>query len=306
MPPRMNLRHFLPLLLLASSASAQLRQEVKGKSLKIFRGDTLVTEYRTDHHLPYLYPLVGPAGNNLTRNFPMNQENADEQQDHPHHRSFWFTHGLVNGHDFWHSPDHKSSITHQSFENLKDGGFTANLTWDHDGKTLLNEKRSYLFEMVNDKSMSVKVTSVFTATEDVTFGDTKEGSFALRVAPTLRTEGKAAKGHLANSEGQKDGDVWGKRAEWISCYGPDSTGQATVISMMDHPSNLRHPTYWHARSYGLLAANPFGVKDFTKKGNGDHLIKKGQTLTQRYCVFIQSGDFKEESVRKAYSAFSGK
>lgn len=295
-----------PLLLVASQASAQLRQEVQGKNLKIFKGDTLITEYRTDHHLPYLYPLVGPNGNNLTRNFPMDKNHGDEQQDHPHHRSFWFTHGSVNGHDFWHSPDHKSSITHKSFENLKDGAFTANLEWIHDNNVLLEEKRTYDFKLIDDKTMSVDVTSTFTAKTDVTFGDTKEGSFALRVAPTLRNKGKIAKGHLANSEGNKDGEVWGKRAKWISCFGPDSTGKPTVISMMDHPENLRHPTYWHARTYGLLAANPFGVKDFTGKGSGDLELKKGTTLTQRYRVVLQAGEFNSESVKKIYTDFASK
>lgn len=302
----MKISLLLPLLLVSGNAFAQLRQEVKRDSLKIYQGETLITEYRTDHHLPYLYPLVGPAGNNLTRNFPMDKSHGDEQPDHPHHRSFWFTHGNVNGHDFWHSPDHKSKIVHKSFEGLNEGAFTANLEWTHDQTVLLKEKRSYHLQWLDDKTMSIDVTSKFTAQTDVTFGDTKEGSFALRVAPTLRHKGKVAKGHLANSEGQKDGDVWGKRAKWISCFGPDPKGQATVISMMDHPENLRHPTYWHARTYGLLAANPFGVKDFTKKGNGDLELKKGTTLTQRYRVLIQSGEFSEESVKKNYQEFAAK
>lgn len=300
-------RHLLlPLVLLASQAPAEMRQEAEGSSLKIFRGETLVTEYRTDHDFPYLYPLVGPAGNNLTRNFPMSDDFKDEEKDHPHHRSFWFTHGSVNGHDFWASSDHKSRIIHKSFENQDGGSFTANLVWDHDGEVLLKEKRTFHFDMPDDTTMSVDVTSVLTAVVDVTFGDTKEGSFSMRIAPTLRTEGKVAKGHLANSEGQKDGEVWGKRANWISAYGPDPEGKATVMTMMDHPSNLRHPTYWHARTYGLLTANPFGVKDFTKKGNGDFLLKKGESQIQRYRVLIQTGDFDSNSVKKAFGAFSKK
>ncbi|MDA7615799.1 PmoA family protein, partial [Akkermansiaceae bacterium] len=87
--------------LLAQSAFAGFRQEKTDSSLKLFDGDTLITEYRTDHHLPYLYPLVGPTGVGLTRNFPMKKNVEGEQPDHPHHRSFWFTHGDVNGHDFW-------------------------------------------------------------------------------------------------------------------------------------------------------------------------------------------------------------
>ena len=296
--------HVLPIL--TFHCYGELRQEVKDQSLKIFNGDTLITEYRTDHTFPYLYPLVGPAGHGLTRSFPMSKDNEAEEQDHPHHRSFWFTHGSINGHDFWSDKTGDARISHQSFEDLKDGAFTANLVWSFKNESLLNEKRNYHFEMADESTLSVTVTSALTALVDVTFGDTKEGSFALRVTPTLRNEGKAAKGHLANSEGQKDGEVWGKRADWISCYGPDGEGQATVISMMDHPSNLRHPTFWHARTYGLLAANPFGVKDFTKKGSGDFILKKGETLTQRYRILIQSGEFNAASVEKAYAAFAEK
>lgn len=294
----------LTLSFLIGNTFGQIRQEVKKESLKIFHGDKLITEYRTDHDFPYLYPLIGPSGNHLTRHFPMDKSHGNEQPDHPHHRSFWFTHGQVNGHDFWHSPDHDSRIVHESFSDQHEGSFTANLKWVHKEEVLLEEKRTYSFHIEQDQTMSIDVTSIFTAKTDVTFGDTKEGSFALRVTPTLRHEGKVAQGHLANSEGQKDGDVWGQRAKWISCYGPDSEKESVVISMMDHPDNLRHPTYWHARTYGLLAANPFGIKDFTKKGNGDLELKKGVSLTQRYRVLIQSGDFHRESVQKNYAEFA--
>jgi subtilisin family serine protease len=138
----------------------------------------------------------------------------------------------------------------------------------------------------------------------VKFGDTKEGSFALRVSPTLRHEGKVAKGHIANSEGLTDKKAWGQRARWVSYYGPDSSGKDVTITMMDHPSNLNHPTYWHARTYGLLTANPFGEKSFTKKGNGAHVLKKGDSLTQKYALLMQPGTFEKDSVEKTYQTFA--
>jgi hypothetical protein len=150
----------------------------------------------------------------------------------------------------------------------------------------------------------VEVHSTLTAATEVKFGDTKEGSFALRVSPTLRHEGKVAKGHIANSEGQTDKKAWGKRARWVSYYGPDSSHKDVAITMMDHPSNYNHPTFWHARTYGLLTANPFGEKSFTKNGNGNYTLKKGASLTQKYGLLMQTGTFKKDAVEKAYQAFA--
>ena len=128
-----------PLVFLLSAAltgisTAELRSEKTDSSLKIFDGDKLITEYRTDSSVPYLYPLVGPGGTGLTRSFPMVKDVAGEQSDHPHHRSFWFTHGNVNGHDFWHDPKHNSKIPHQSFENVKGGTFTCQSPLDPQGQ----------------------------------------------------------------------------------------------------------------------------------------------------------------------------
>ncbi|MFT6181390.1 MAG: hypothetical protein ACJAQT_002137 [Akkermansiaceae bacterium] len=292
----------LPLLI--QSAFGEFRQEKTDSSLKLFDGETLITEYRTDHHLPYLYPLVGPTGTSLTRHFPMKKDVAGEEKDHPHHRSFWFTHGDVNGHDFWHSRDHNSNIVHKSFADAKAGSFTVNLEWQHEKEVLLKEKRTYQFAKQDDKSLTITVTSALTAVTDVTFGDTKEGSFALRLTPTLRHEGKIAKGHIANSEGKLDKDAWGKRARWVSYHGPDSSGKKVVVTMMDHPSNHNHPTHWHARTYGLLTANPWGEKSFTKKGDSTHLLKKSQTLTQKYALLLQSGDFNKATIESSYKSFS--
>ncbi len=292
------------LIFLSQKSFAEIRQEKTDTSLKLFDGQTLITEYRTDNHLPYLYPLVGPSGTSLTRHFPMKDDVAGEEKDHPHHRSFWFTHGDVNGHDFWHSKDHKSNIVHKSFSDTKGGSFTAHLEWQHDKETLIKESRTYQFIKKDAKTLIITVTSSLTALTDITFGDTKEGSFALRVSPTLRHEGKVAKGQIINSEGKENKAAWGQRARWVTYHGPDSSGKDVVITMMDHPSNHNHPTHWHARSYGLLAANPWGEKGFTRKGDASHTLKKGQTLTQKYALILQSGKFDSSAVETAFKAFS--
>ena len=90
---------------------------------------------------------------------------------------------------------------------------------------------------------------------ELTFGDTKEGTMAVRLAETMRLKGKAGQGHIVNSAGVRDGQTWGKRAEWCDYYGPVE-GRTVGIAIFDHPKNPRHPTWWHVRDYGLFAANP--------------------------------------------------
>jgi hypothetical protein len=263
------------------------------------------TAFRTDTRVPCLYPLVGPSGANITRHFPLKKNVPGEASDHPHHTSFWFTHGSVNGHDFWHGQ--KCTIVAKSTV-TGSGTLTANLDWIAKGQVILKEQRQYKFS-ADDKTRRIDVTSKLTpAAGDVVFGDTKEGSFAIRFAPTLRLKGEVAKGHILNSEGQKDGDTWGKRAKWVAYHGPDANNAPAVVAILDHPRNLRHPTWWHARDYGLLAANPFGQHDFEKKKDqprlGDYTLKKGSTLTQRYQLVIHQGTIETAGIEDAWKAFA--
>jgi hypothetical protein len=314
------------LLLLAASilpAAAGIKLEPAGKRLRVLIDGKLFTEYRADGHVPCLYPVVGPSGAGLTRNFPLAPAAHGEATDHPHHRSFWTTHGSVNGIDFWTLPkDPSTRIVHRGFlgtsttSDTADGtttdraAFTVDLAWVSKGKTHLSEKRTYAIT-VRDNTRIVDITSVFVAADgDAVFGDTKEGSFALRLAPTLRIAGKVAKGHSINSEGQKDNDCWGKRADWVAYYGPDAKGQPAVVAIMDHPSNLRHPTWWHARPYGLVAANPFGRHNFEHRKNdkhlGDYTLKHGESLTFTHRFLFHRGTLESADLGKVWKEFSAK
>jgi hypothetical protein len=140
---------------------------------------------------------------------------------------------------------------------------------------------------------------------DVTLGDTKEGSMAIRLAPTMQMEGKVAQGHIVNSEGQRDKDVWGKRAVWCDCCGPVN-GQVVGVAIFDHPQNPKHPTWWHVRAYGLFAANPFGVHDFEGKpaGTGNIVVPAGQSLTFKYRFYFHKGDEKQGQVAEHYREYA--
>jgi hypothetical protein len=141
----------------------------------------------------------------------------------------------------------------------------------------------------------------------VTFGDTKEGTMGIRSNPALNLKGTGAAGHALNSEGLKDEAIWGKAARWVDYSGPVE-GKVTGIACFDHPSNLRHPTTWHAREYGLVAANPFGLHDFEKKpkGAGDYVIKKGDSLTFRYRWLFHTGDTVAAKIDERWKTWAGK
>ena len=298
-------------VLLASAAIATgefTTGETAGKVTVQLDGK-LYTEYRTDSRVPYCHPLVSASGACLTRHWPM-EKGFKEDEDHPHHRAFWMSHGAVNGHDFWAWTTKESDpkIEHRGVRERKDDSFTVDLAWTAAGKTHLTEERTYEFAKIDEKTTEITMISKLTAADgDALFGDTKEGMFAIRVDRSLRQKGKEAKGGIADSEGRKDGEVWGKKSDWGAFPGPDEKGEPAVIAVFDHPSNLRHPTWWHARDYGLLAANPFGIHDFEGKKDkqaGDHVLKKGETLVFRYGVILHHGSLESAKLAERWAEFS--
>ena len=303
---------FTALLLLATPVFA-------GDGFSTVKGDgkvtvnldgKLFTEYLTDSRVPYCYPLMSASGACLSRHWPMEKDVKGEEHDHPHHRSFWLSHGSVNGHDFWAwtTKDSDPKIEHKGVRDLKDNGFTVDLAWTAAGKTHLTEERTYTFTKVDSETTEIDVTSKLTAADgDAVFGDTKEGMFAIRVDRTLRQKGEMAKGHITDSEGRTEGDVWGTKANWVAFYGPDEKDEPAVIAMFDHPANFRHPTWWHARDYGLMAANPFGQHDFESKDDkhaGDYTLKKGETLVFRYGVVLHHGSVESAKLAERWAEFS--
>jgi hypothetical protein len=138
----------------------------------------------------------------------------------------------------------------------------------------------------------------------VTFGDTKEGCFGVRVASTIKVDAKLG-GEIVNAEGLKDKEAWGKRSPWVDYHGPVA-GQQVGIAILNHPSSFRYPTYWHVRTYGLFAANPFGVSDFTgqKSATGEYVLPQGQSISLRYRVLLHKGDEKAAGVAAAFADYA--
>jgi hypothetical protein len=268
---------------------------------------------------PVLYPISTPQGTLITRGWPMDPR-PGERVDHPHHVGAWFNHGDINGYDFWNSSDavdrtknkygdiiHTGITTQKSGKGKGELGVTAD--WiSQDRDTFLKEKTNYVFRKSGDAYVIDRTTQL-TAAQDVTFKDSKEGVYGLRLARELEhpsnkpevftdANGVATKvaslnnagvtGSYLNKEGVKGEEVWGKRSPWNTLNGTIK-GENISVAIIDHPSNVGYPSYWHARGYGLFAVNPLGDKEFTSgKTARNHTLKKGESMTLKYRTVVAS------------------
>ena len=253
---------------------------------------------------PILYPVHGAHGLPITRNHPM-RPGKDEAKDHKHHRSLWFAHGDINGHDFWAG---KGRVVNENIVGSQGSNVVILTAYNKlmVGEELIaREKRTMAFH-VQPEGRFIDYEVTITATEgDLVFGDTKEGTMAMRVTPTLRLEGKVAAGHIRNSNGIEDKKAWGKRAQWVDYYGPVQ-GKTVGVAILDHPDNHGHPCRWHARDYGLVAANPWGIHHFegAPKGTGDMRLEKGKAIRLRYRFYFHKGDTKSAKVADQFAKFA--
>ena len=272
------------------------------------------TEYRYKGRAkPILYPIIGPGGVPMTRNYPMKKGVKGEAADHPHHTSLWYTHGSVNGQDFWSVRKGSGKIVQvgaaEAVGGKTRGVIKSKNKWvSADGKTQCTDERTITFMAVKGgRAIDYQIT-IKASNGEVTFGDTKEGTMAIRTNPVLRVDrkrGSVAKGSCVNSEGVKGAKIWGKRARWVDYWAP-LAGKTLGVAIFDHPSNPRHPTWWHARTYGLITANPFGVHNFERKpkGTGNLKIKAGGSVTFRYRFLFHEGDVKQAKIAERYEAFA--
>lgn len=294
--------------------------------------------YPTSLMKPVLYPLRTAKGTLITRGWPMDPR-PGERVDHPHHVGMWFNYGDVNGLDFWNnsteiSPDKKSgygTITHKSVTRMTGGKDKAELEvtadWQKpDGSNLLLENTTYIFSGSGNQRAIERITKLTALKEDVSFKDNKEGVFGIRLArelehpsnkpevftdasgiatPVAKLNNEGVTGKYISSEGKQGDDVWGTRGKWVNLVG--TIGQEPVsLVILDNPKNVGYPTYWHARGYGLFAANPLGQKELSKgKDVLDFKLKAGQSVTFRYKVLINSGsNLTKDQVNAEFNKFA--
>ena len=292
-------------------------ERLDGK-LRVAIDGKLFTEYvYSDCENPFLYPVIGPHGIGMTRNFPM-RDVPGEERDHLHHTSIWFGHDGINGIDFWRTaqPGHGRVIQEQILR--ADGGTTRGVIetrnkWvGPDGTVQCHDERVLTFhELSAGRAIDWQITLLATR-GDVLIRDTEEGTMGVRTHPNLRLiNGKhvtTANGQARNSNGVTGKEVWGKRAEWINYWGKINN-QTVGIALFNHPANPRHPTWWHARPYGLFTANPFGRHDFGDgpPQSGNMTIAAGNKVTFRYRFLFHDGPPEQAKIPEQYARYrSGK
>ncbi len=279
----------------------------QGTNLAVSLDQKLLTVYRVDSgNKPFFFPLIGPTGDSLTRAFPMQMVNG-EDRDHPHQRSCWFTHGSVNGIDFWGEAKNSGTIRERTRAIVAQGPSLGRLATTNDwlgldGKRICRDERITTFYSTHDARLIDFEIKVVATDGPVTFGDTKEGMFGLRVASSMDVSKKKG-GKITNAEGLTDEKAWGQASAWVDYVGPVKD-KTVGIAILNHPESFRYPTTWHVRTYGLFAANPFGWHDFGQPGNGDYTIKAGGSIGFRYRVILHDGDTESARLSQRFRSYA--
>ena len=312
-------------LALAPLALAEVTVKEDGDKVTVLFDGKLFTEYHfKGARRPYFYPIIGPTGAGMTRNWPMKEGVEGEEMDHPHHMGLWYGHHSVNGAGFWENTGKPGSklgqMIHNSFVELKGGSDEGVIhdknKWilDDSGELVCTDERTITIHQSKEGPMLDFAITITAGAKEVVFGDDKDGTMAIRVPETIRVEKMKVKGgketppgegHILTSEGAKDRDAWGTRAKWCDYFGPVE-GKTAGIAIFDHPSNPRYPTWWHVRPYGLFAANPFGQSQFDKLPNkeaGAFKIAPGKSVTFRYRFYFHEGDTAAAKVADRYADF---
>ena len=284
---------------------------------------------------PVLYPLRSARGTLVTRGFPLDPRKG-ERVDHPHHVGLWLNHGDVNGFDFWNNSDaipakqapKMGTIVHRKILDTKSGADKGELAVETawmtpDNTQLIKESTRFVFRGGADSRTIDRITTLTALDQKVVFKDNKEAMFGMRVArgleqpadkPEVFTDasGKATSvpvldntgvtGKYVSSEGKEGDAVWGTRGKW-TMLGGTVEGEPVTIAILDHPSNPGYPTHWHARGYGLFAANPLGDEVFKEKPFNLSL-EPGKSVTFRYRVLILGGPSTPDRIERESQAFA--
>ena len=286
---------------------------------------------------PVLYPLISANGAIVTRGYPLNPR-PKERTDHPHHIGAWLNYGDVNGLDFWNNSDaiapekasEMGTIRVKSIDQIKSGMDSGELSvtceWlNSEGSAILEESTNFVFKASEGKRVIDRVTTLKALKDPVFFNDNKEGMIGIRMARQLEhpsdkpvtlsdahgqktdvpvLDNTGVTGQYLSSEGVTGVDVWGKRANWVALSGTIETKDVTVV-IMDKPGNVGYPTYWHARGYGLFAANPLGQKVFSEgKEELNFSLKAEESVTFTYRILILDGKADKKQLDKEYLKFT--
>jgi hypothetical protein len=296
-------------------AGSQIDISIDGRPFTTYYFDADVAK-------PYLMPLRTASGEILSRSFPVRNDvsmaNPRGGAFEPHQRPLYFSHGDVDGLDFWEEPafdqymhDHgHQAYGHMAIISVEEASeqpdsavIRARFSLNDPSNRVIGEETQLLVFRGGTQTRTIDCTFILHATNGpMDFGDTKEGTFGLRLGTALSGPSM----HMLNSHGaQGEREIWGKPAEWVD-YSGTISGKLVGVAVFDHPKSFRHPTTWHARAYGLLSANPFGVREFTRDPNQDGAwtVPEGKSLTFRYEVLIHEGEFPAARIQDEYQRFA--
>ncbi len=280
---------------------------------------------------PVLWPVISPAGNHLTRSYPLINKEGD-RSDHPHHVGVWLNYGDVNGLDFWnHSEaippekrDRYGTIFHRSVDQVNNGKGEALMVTSSDWKSpdntiMLEEQTSFKFLASENRRIIDRTTTLTAVIDEVNFTDNKEGMFAIRVARELelpsesptnlidshgnvtkveKMDNTLVKGNYRSAEGVEGKEVWGTRCRWMKLASEINREKVSLV-IIDHPSNAGYPTHWHARGYGLFAANTLGQKIFSDgKLELNYSMKKGESVTFKYRLVVAADNLTDDQINQ--------
>ena len=248
-----------------------------------------------DRKRPYFYDVRASDGTLVTR--PISPPGGD----HAHHTGIWHAVDAVNSIRFWHE---EGRIHHQSAKLTQPTGDPAVMQLRHrwispTGTAVLNERTTVSIHRHRLFCFDIRLTAM---DERVTFEDTEEGFFAIRLAPYLCEEQTGRVVNAAGVRGAKH--CWGKTSDWIDYYG-QIEGQTYGVAIFDHPSNFRRSRY-HVRDYGLFAISPFGEESYSRGelNRQPVTLAAGATLQLRYGIYIHDGDTNQGAVAAVYRAFA--
>lgn len=280
-------------LICASLAQPQVRfQDAPNRIRVSIDGEPFSNfHFGPDWPQPFLHPLRAASGVAVTRGYPV-EKLEGESQDHNWHHGLWWAHGDINGVDFWRDKGPAASGRMVLKSPPRFTGDTLSGRFDlitPKQDTIGSVELVFRFAARGGRRL-VDARVILHADRGVALklGDTEEGSFALRLRDEFREDRGAV---LSNSDGLVGtSNIWGKRAKWVD-YSAVVVGEKLGVTVLDHPANPRYPTYWHARGYGLCAANPFGEHDFLrdKTRDGSLTVPAGSSATFRYRVVIHAG-----------------
>lgn len=276
--------------------------------IDVMVGQNHFTSYRYGDQLtkPILFPVCSPSGIPVNRSYPL-AEVEGESKDHPHHTGLFFTYDEVNNEGFWNNVTSPPQIKHIKVTEMTGGSGRGKLStvmqWvGKTGDVLLVEKRDMIFCAGTDEYFIDFSIDLIAQDTKVVFGDTKEGMFGIRVADWLREVGGS--GRYLSSEGNRtEKNIWGRRTKWV-CLQGEKDGRTIGIVIANHPTSVNYPTYWHARGYGLFAANPLGQYVFEKtrgKENPQRFqleLEPGQTAHFGFRVIIYEGSRTIDQIKR--------